>query len=280
MLGYGDGDDGQGKLHSKNENPWMMKKYAPRIPITSFASFLFLEGMLGSLIFIIGSVIMILLAKTDCEDSAEVMYGVGFSVIFFSIGLMYFCIQLWKTIRKNNMDGLIKVVKIGTLIFAGVKDLFYIVLSIFLLIHHDNLILSFEFLVIMAVITGIDILLTFLKIFGTIKLKPGFIKASLLFNVLTYILAGIGTIILDFDKIRPSNLKEYWLGITVMLFLLISFVYIYINCFVVLLYNIVLEEEEMRMESSRKEVMERDGLVPPTAPSKKIDNEYSIIKPL
>ena len=122
----------------------MISKYAPRIPITSFASFLFLEGMLGSLIFIIGSVIMILLAKTDCENSAEVMYGVGFSVIFFSIGLMYFCIQLWKTIRKNNMDGLIKVVKIGTLIFAGVKDLFYLVLSIFLLIIHDNLILSLE----------------------------------------------------------------------------------------------------------------------------------------
>ena len=276
MLGYsdGDGDDGHGKLHSKNENPWIIKKYAPRIPITTFASFLYLGGMLGSLNFIIGSFIMILMAKIDCDYCTNALYGVGFSVLFSGIGLKYFCLQLWKTIRNQNMDGLIKLVKIGNLIFAGVKDLLYTVLTIFLFLHRRHLIISFGFLVIMAVITGIDILLTCLKIFGIIKRKSAFIKAGLLFNVLTYILAIIGTIILPFNRITSN--KDYWLGITVMLFLLISSVYIYINCFIVLLYNMVLEEEE----SSKKEVMEIDGLIQSRGPSKTIENEYSFIKPL
>ena len=100
---------------SKNASSWMMRKYSPRMLITTFASILSLGGMVGSLVFIIGSLVMILMVKIYCEDcngspsaglkygaGHQVMFGIGFSVLFCSIGLMYFCIQLWKKIRNKN----------------------------------------------------------------------------------------------------------------------------------------------------------------------------------
>ena len=272
MLGNGDVSDGSRKFNSKNENPWMMKKYSPRMLITTFASSLSLGGMLGSLVFIIGSLVMILMAKIYCEECEPrgLMYGIGFPALFLSFGLKYYCIQLWKAIRNNNMDGLIFLVKIGNFILSGFEVLACVALTTTCSFLQRNR-YCYVFVVI-AVITAIYILLTFLKIFGSVMLKPGFIKASLLFNFFTYIIAVVLTII--------SLYKKELLVTAVMMFLLTSCIYIYFNCFIVLLYNIMLEEK-MRKESTKWEMVEMDGSIisnpPPTAPRQKIENEYCTI---
>merc|ERR1712113_510912 len=68
---------------------------------------------------------MILMVTIYCDNCAivQVMYGIGFSVLISSIGLEYFCMRLWKAIRKNNMDGLIKLVKTGNFTLAGFEIL-------------------------------------------------------------------------------------------------------------------------------------------------------------
>ena len=58
------------------------------------------------------------------------------------------------------------------------------------------------------------------------------------------------------------NIKELYLIIAVMLFLLISCVYIYFNSFTVLLYNIMLEEQ-LRKESIKKEMWDCASLSTP-----------------
>ena len=265
------------------ENPWMMKKYAPRTLITTFASFLSLGGMLGSLVFIIGTFIMIIMVQIYCEDcdgssrqsglwygaGNQVMFGLGFSLLFFSIGLEYFCIKLWKTTRKNNMDGLIKLVKIGNFALAAFEFIACIALTIFSYKFYQLRQKYLGFHVIMAVITGLYCLVVCLKIFGTIKLKPGLIQASLLFNSVTVILAFMLTLISPkmFVPKHDQNIKELGLFIVWMLFILVSSVYIYFNCFILLLYNVVLEES-IRMESSQKEKMEMDGSLLSNPPQK------------
>ena len=285
MLGFGENFGRLRHSNSKIENSWKMKKYAPKISITTFASFLSLGGMLGSLIFIIGSLIMILMVKIYCDEwgaKYQVLYGIGFSVLFTSIGLKFFCIKLWKTIKTKNMDRLIKLVKNGNYTLAGFEVIACVALIIFNNLYSESRSKHLGFHILMVIITGFYILLDLLKIFGTIKLKPGLINASILFNFFINILAVILTIISlqMFAPISDHNVKELCLLIAVMMFLLISCIFIYFNGFVVLLYNILLEER-VQLESCSQELVEMDGSILLSNPSgQMIENEYTILSHL
>lgn len=216
---------------------------------------------------------MILMVQIYCDDCAgdKVMYGIGFSILISSIFSKYFCIRLYQTIAGNNRSRIIKLVKIVNFTFAVFELLACVGLTVFSFISYQAGKQNFGFHVLMAIIAGIYILFTFLKIFGT---KPGFIKASLILNFFTFIIAVILTIT-SLKILQDRNHRSLSLVIAVMLFLLVSGVYIYFNSFIVLLYNIMLEEK-MSMESSKWEKVDMDGSTlsnPPTAPRQKTENE-------
>jgi len=147
-----------------------MTRYISGISIIRFASFLAWTGLVISLIFIIGSLDIILTPlalgihhrySAGCSSYTETLcgslYGAGIGGLIMNIGMFVYSFKLWKAINSDNMMGVRNLIKIGCYIM-GALELLTCAAS--------------------AIITPIHIALISLMIHGVRKFKPGLLTLT------------------------------------------------------------------------------------------------------
>ena len=176
-------------------------------------------------------------------------------ILAFNIKMFIFGIRLWKTIRNNDGIGMMKLIKTGCYIMESLELLacigglggtfWYLVTT-----RHDrsselaNIILAIPALILM-----LFCLFFSLMVQGVRDRRPVLVNTNIIFKIFLFIIScPIGGVVLanlSFPNVSP--------GITgiidVLLFLLYTFLYFYSNGFILLHYNIMIQQNTQPISS-------------------------------
>jgi len=248
------------KVSSSSSEDWKMTRYLSGRSIIRFSSFLAWTGLVSSVLFIIGSLDMILtpLAVGVHRYSGGCgryfsyslfcgsLYGVGSVTLLINIGIFIYSFKLWKAISSDNMKEMRNLIKTGcyimgslellTTVAAGViTPIVFIIQASFFYRGYDVIIGLLTIPIIVSV--GV-ILMISLMIDGVRKFKPGHVNVYIIFKLAIFIIFAIGTLIQVVMGVSIGPIG-WLLGINQLL--LGGFFYFYCTGFMVVQYNIMLD---------------------------------------
>merc|ERR1711913_42988 len=241
---------------------WKMTKYIPGISIIRFANFLAWTGLVCSLIFIIGSLDMILTPlalgihhySRGCgqyyyEAFCGSLYGVGAVVLLMNIGMFIFSFKLWKAINSDNMMGMRNLIKIGCYIMGALELLTCVasgVITPIIVVPFPSSPISYggdnglyEGLLMIPVVIHLGfIALISLMIHGVRKFRPGLVNVYIIFKIVIFTLFAMSILAQVVMGVISIGALGWLLGPN--MFLLCGFFYFYSSGFMVAHYNIML----------------------------------------
>merc|ERR1712024_225892 len=250
------------KFSSSSED-WKMTRYISGTSIIRFSSFLAWTGLVSSLLFIIGSLDMILTPLAvgahnpyygGCSRYIShsilcgSLYGVGSVTLLINIVMFIYSFKLWKSISSDKMKDMRSLIKAGcyimgsfellTTVAAGVVTPTAIIISHSLTSYYgpDEAIIG---LLIIPIIISIGVIaIISMMIHGVRKFRPGFVNMYIIFKIVLFTLFAIRTPVQVVMGVVYIGALGWLVGINQLLFC--GFFYFYCTGFMVVQYNIML----------------------------------------
>jgi len=271
--------DGYRKFSSSSSScdDWKMTRYISGISIIRFSSFLAWTGLVSSLLFILGSLDMILTPLAvgvhsyyygGCSRHYHTtlcgsFYGVGSVTLVMNIGMFIYSLKLWKAISADKMKDMRSLIKAGcyimgslelvTTVAAGVITPMFIIAYEYLNSYYGPNEVFIGLLTIPIIISFGVIAIISLMIHGVRKFKPGLVNIYIIFKIVLFTLFAILTLVQVVMGVVYIGALGWLVGINQ--FLLVGFFYFYCTGFMVVQYNIMLgrhtEEGSLDLSHSR-----------------------------
>merc|ERR1711874_164536 len=262
---------------SSSCDDWKMTRYISGISIIRFSSFLAWTGLVSSLLFILGSLDMILTPlavgvhsyySRGCShyyntSICGTFYGVGTVTLLMNIGMFIYSFKLWKAIRSDNMKDMMSLIKAGcyimgslelvTTVAAGVITPMFIIAIEYLNSYYGPSELSIGLLTIPIIISFGVIAMISIMIHGVRKSRPGLVNIYIIFKIVLFTIFAILTLVQVVMGVVYIGALGWLVGINQLLFC--GFFYFYCTGFMVVQFNIMLgrhtEEGSLDLSHSR-----------------------------
>merc|ERR1711874_248411 len=262
---------------SSSCDDWKMTRYISGTSIIRFSSFLAWTGLVSSVLFILGSLDMILTPlavgvhsyySRGCShyyntSICGTFYGVGTVTLVMNIGMFIYSFKLWKAIRSDKMKDMRSLIKAGcyimgsldlvTTVAAGVITPMFIIAIEYLNSYYGPNEVSIGLLTIPIIISFGVIAIISLMIHGVRKFRPGLVNIYIIFKIVLFTIFAILTLVQVVMGVVYIGALGWLVGINQLLFC--GFFYFYCTGFMVVQFNIMLgrhtEEGSLDLSHSR-----------------------------
>jgi len=222
------------------EEKMKISKFCWGMELSSAVKYLGNFGMVMAILGIIGAVILFALPfLLGLQLQLPGIFGAAIFILFINLGWLYFSYLLNKKNTNNDVEGVKKMVKIGSYVIGSVQVAVssVVLLAGIIFLSIPQVYLHFSFDIVMLVVGGIWLIFPSLLLHGVRTRSPGKIKPWIIFMIVCFALTLISALVGSF---LGGNILKTMFQLFVMVLQ-----FLYTSGMVIVHYNILLEDQNV-----------------------------------